>query len=188
MTEKKRIVILNGSGGVGKDTFVECVSDCIKKGLNSKKQVWNYSSVDKVKQLAELMGWDGTKTERNRKFLSDLKMLLTDYNDLPFNSMKDKVEEFNDVDNVSILFLHIREPQEIERAKREFNATTILIKRDSIPHITSNAADNGVFNYNYDVVIDNNGSKHDLWRTALDITGSLIYDEKLSAHYDCKGG
>jgi len=187
MNERKVIVVLNGSGCVGKDTFVDCVSDCVAKGINNKAVVLNYSSVEKIKQFAELMGWDGTKTERNRKFLSDLKMLLSDYNDLPFNSMKEKVEEFQDIDNAVMLFLHIREPQEIERVKQEFGATTILIKRDSIPQITSNIADGSVFDYDYDIVINNNGDKRDLWRVALEITGELLYGEKPLNYYNCKG-
>ena len=35
---------------------------------------------------------------------------------------------------------------------------TILIKRNSVKTITSNMADAGVFNYNYDFVIENNGT------------------------------
>lgn len=52
-----------------------------------------------------------------------------------------------------MLFLHIREPEEIERAKNEFGAKTVLVKRDSIKHITSNMADGRVFNYEYDTAI-----------------------------------
>lgn len=144
----KQVFIINGSGGVGKDAFVDLVTNA------SKWNVMNFSSVDKVKKIATLIGWDGGKTEKDRKFLSDLKMLCSDYCDMPFDSMKEKVKDFLNSDAV-ILFLHIREPEEIERAKKEFNAKTILIKRDSIKHITSNIADGSVFNYDYDIVINN---------------------------------
>ena len=142
----KQIFIINGSGGCGKDTFVSLIADI--------SHTMNFSSVDKVKEIARIIGWNGGKTERDRKFLSDLKLLCTDYNDMPLNSMKDKFEEFLNSDSV-FLFLHIREPEEIDKAKKAFNAKTILIKRDSIEHITSNMADANVFNYNYDIVIDN---------------------------------
>lgn len=144
----KQIFIINGSGGTGKDTFVNLVADV------SKLNIINFSSVDKVKKIATLIGWDGGKTEKDRKFLSDLKMLCSNYCDMPFNSMKEKVKDFLNSDAV-MLFLHIREPEEIERAKKEFNAKTILIKRDSIKHITSNIADGNVFNYDYDIVVNN---------------------------------
>lgn len=145
---KRQVFIINGSGGVGKDSFVDLVSKM------SKHSVINFSSVDKIKEIAKTIGWTGGKEEKDRKFLSDLKMLCTDYNDLPFNSMSDKVKEFNDSD-ATMLFLHIREPKEIEKAKAAFNAKTILIKRDTVKHITSNVADANVFNYNYDITINN---------------------------------
>lgn len=145
---KKQVFIINGSGGVGKDTFVELIS----KVLNHS--VMNFSSVDKVKEIARIVGWAGGKTEKDRKFLSDLKLLCTDYNNMPFNSMSEKVREFTE-SNATILFLHIREPDEIEKAKTIFGAKTILIKRDAVKQITSNMADGNVFNYQYDIVVDN---------------------------------
>lgn len=186
MNEYKRVVIINGSGGVGKDTAVKYITDMVYS-INSKLLVDNYSSVDKVKAIAQIIGWDGTKTERNRKFLSDLKILTTEYNDMPFNAMKKRFEEFQNTDNECLLFLHIREPEEIDRAKREFNAVTLLIKRDSIPQITSNIADGNVFNYDYDVVIDNNGSECEFKYVCYDLGYDLVCSDKLKPHYECAG-
>ena len=119
----KHVVIINGSAGVGKDTFVAmCNSFC---------KVMNYSSIDEIKRLAKLIGWDGNKDERGRKLLSDLKVAMSDYCDLPFQSMKNKYEEFIKSD-ASILFLHIREPEEIVKAANEFNAITLLIKNKNV--------------------------------------------------------
>jgi hypothetical protein len=112
-----------------------------------------------VKAIATQIGWNGDKTEKDRKFLSDLKVLTTEYNDMPFADLKRMVNIFKEQKDVVFLFLHIREPKEIERAKNEFNAHTILITRDSVPQITSNIADCGVFNYHYDTVIKNNDTK-----------------------------
>lgn len=142
----KQVFIINGSGGCGKDTFVSLISDII--------YTTNFSSVDKIKEIARIIGWTGEKTEKDRKFLSDLKLLCTDYNDLPLNSMKNKFKEFLN-NGSNFLFLHIREPEEIEKAKKVFDAKTILVKRDSIKHITSNMADANVLNYDYDIVIKN---------------------------------
>lgn len=144
----KQVFIINGSGGVGKDTFVGLVS----KVLNHT--VINFSSVDKVKEIARIIGWTGSKTEKDRKFLSDLKALCSNYNNMPFNSMNGKVQEFVKSD-AAMLFLHIREPEEIEKAKIAFNAKSLLIRRDVIKQITSNRADRNVFNYQYDIVINN---------------------------------
>lgn len=158
----KQIFVINGSGGVGKDTFVNLVSIELNDIMKQFHTVMNFSSVDKVKEIAKEIGWDDRKTERDRKFLSDLKILTSNYCDMSFQSMKEKVDEFM-LDKHSIyLFLHIREPQEIKRAVKEFRANTILIRRNSIKHITSNMADENVFNYNYDFVIDNNGTLEEL--------------------------
>lgn len=60
------------------------------------------------------------------------------------------------------MFLHIREPSEIEKAARDFNAKTILLIRDSVKHIESNVADRNVFDYKYDMFVINNGTLKDL--------------------------
>lgn len=152
---KHEIFIINGFARSGKDTFVELFA----KHYGTDK-VWNYSSIDKVKRIAKEIGWTGAKTEKDRKFLSDLKLLTTEYNDMPMEDLKEKVKEFRS-SKAEVLFLHIREPEEIEKAQKEFNAETILVRRDWIPQITSNMADANVFNYNYDITIYNNGSLED---------------------------
>lgn len=161
--KKKQIFIINGSGGVGKDSFVEMV-----KSQTKRIGVGNHSSVIKVKEVAKIIGWDGSKSEKDRKFLSDLKLLTTEYNDMPLNDMKRYVNIFMNLisfDKARVVFLHIREPEEIAKAVSEFkeyNAKTILVKRDSVKHITSNMADENVYNYDYDIVIDNSGTIEDL--------------------------
>ena len=168
----KQVFIINGSGGVGKDTFVSYVTHDMKVfNFYNGECVENFSSVDKVKQLAKMAGWDGGKSEKDRKFLSDLKNLCTEYNDMPFRSMQDKVDEFKKSE-AQMLFLHIREPKEIERAAKAFNVITVLIKRDSVAHITSNTSDGSVFDYNYDIVIENNGSLEELRHLAK----SFVFD------------
>lgn len=158
----KQVFIINGSGGVGKDTFVELVSTELNDSLKKTHTVVNFSSVNKVKEIAREIGWDGKKEERDRKFLYDLKILTSKYCDMPFKSMKKEVNKFKNNNENQVMFLHIREPKEIERATKEFNAKTILVVRDTIKHITSNMADQNVFNYNYDFVINNNGTKTEL--------------------------
>ena len=172
---RKQIFIINGSGGVGKDEFIRLVSNYIY----DECVVGNRSSVDKIKEIAKFIGWDGSKTERNRKFLSDLKLLTTEYNDMPLNDMRNFADAFmNGEFNVSrMLFLHIREPEEIKKAVNEFkeyNPKTILVKRDSVKHITSNMADENVFNYDYDIVIDNNGTLEDFVKKAKSFSDDFL--------------
>lgn len=142
----KQIIVINGTGGCGKDTFVDFCSKYIS--------VYNFSSIDKVKEIAKMIGWTGKKTEKDRKFLSDLKKLTTNYNDMAFNSIKEAIAKFYNSDN-EVMFIHIREPEEIKRVVDLYNAITLLIKRVNQEKITSNYSDFSVDNYDYDYIIEN---------------------------------
>ena len=85
---KRQVFIINGSGGVGKDLFIEMISFVESRILNKHIGIGNYSSISKVKEIAEIVGWTGAKTEKDRKFLSDLKLLTTEYNNMPLNDIK----------------------------------------------------------------------------------------------------
>lgn len=174
----KQIFIINGSGGVGKDTFVELVSVELNDKLKRFHTVVNFSSVDRVKEIAKEIGWDGRKTEKDRKFLSDLKSLTRDYCDMPFQSMKNKIKEFLESEEGQVLFLHIREPEEIKRVIDEFGAKTILIVRDSVTQITSNTSDKNVFDYHYDFIVDNNGTIEELQEKAKQFANKFLIQSK----------
>ena len=146
MSKEKAIWVINGTGGCGKDTFIEFVSKYAK--------VRNISSIDKVKEVAKVIGWNGEKNDKSRKFLSDLKALTTEYNDMAFNDIAEKTEEFKNSDD-EILFIHIREIENIERAVNEFGAKALLIKRDGLENISSNRSDADVDKYDYDQTINN---------------------------------
>ena len=142
----KNIVVINGTGGCGKDTFIKLIS--------KYKKVYNFSSIDKVKEIARIIGWDGTKDEKSRKFLSDLKKLTKEYNDMPYNCTKEAIEEFKNSD-CEIMFIHIREPEEIKRIVDTFGAKTLFIKRENLNEIPSNSSDGRVSKYKYDYSILN---------------------------------
>lgn len=141
-----QVIIVNGSGGKGKDTFVELCSEY--------SITYNYSSVDKIKEVAMMLGWNGAKEEKDRKFLSDLKFLSSNYNNHPLEYMK-QIYNSCKAFSLDLLFFHIREPKEIEEAKKIFNAKTLLIKNSNIQDIKTNEADANVENYDYDYIIDN---------------------------------
>lgn len=150
----KLIFIVNGSGGVGKDTFAEFLDEFVP--------VFKYSSVTKVKDIAKECGWTGGKTEKDRKFLSDLKLLTAAYSDMPFTDVTKAVDRFRrHMPHKHVMLIDIREPAEIERAKRTFGARTILIQSNRVAPITSNMADANVNKYEYDFVFGNHGSLED---------------------------
>jgi hypothetical protein len=164
-----KIFVINGAAGSGKDTFVEL---CRK--FTGDAFLLNISTVDKVKEIATACGWDGTKTPENRKFLSDLKALLTDWADVPLNDMIQKIERFKrgfeayDVsDDRAVVFIHCREPEEICKLVKTLGAHTLLVRRAAAENIAvSNQSDARVLDYEYDIHINNNGSLEELERTA----------------------
>ena len=152
-----KVVIINGAPRSGKDTFV----NLCKEKLGSF--CYNFSTVDFVKEIAKQCGWDGEKTPNNRKFLSDLKDLLTDWNDVPYRNMTQELakiylmaEQYNLDHDKFVVFIHCREPEEIARFVKDYNATSLIIRRPEVEDaIQSNHADRRVFDYDYKVTIFN---------------------------------
>lgn len=154
----KEIVVINGSGGVGKDTFVQFCGEYTS--------IMNISSVDKVKEAAKVLaGWNGEKDEKSRKFLSDLKELGIEYNDAPFKYISNMAEEFKNSDK-QIMFVHIRECEEIEKCKQCLNAKTLLITNKNVAAINTNVSDRDVNKYEYDYHINNDGTLEELKQKA----------------------
>ena len=151
-----KVVIVNGRPESGKTTFEKEVEMLLwdKTGEFAA----HVSTVDFVKRVAHTAGWDMTKTPENRKFLSDLKKLLAEWNDSPYQEVASTIHSYAHSTASWILFVDSREPAEIERFKKEFGATTVLIRRlgDEVQE-TSNESDANVFNYNYDFEVKNYG-------------------------------
>lgn len=168
------IIIINGTGGVGKDTFVELCKEYALK-LPYMVNIYNYSTITPIKQIAYGIGWTGTKTEKDRKFLSDLKDLLTQYNDYPYQCIKDIILDIKEhkTKTDSIVFIHCREPNEIQRFVNDFNAKSLLIRRSQIKP-ANNHADMEVENFNYDYIINNDDSIKELKNKAASFINNIL--------------
>jgi hypothetical protein len=173
------VVIINGMPRSGKDTFVELCQE-----INGNHRVYQYSTVDFVKDIAKLCGWNGTKTPKDRKFLSDLKDILTQWGDVPFSKTMLRIFEIYNEANIHfgltqeqvLIFIHCREPQEIARFKKALGeqCRSLLIRRPTVEtNDQSNHADEEVFNYEYDNVIYNDGTIADFRTKAWDFLHSL---------------
>jgi len=141
---------------VGKDEFISCCRDY-------KENIVNMSTIDFVKKIAAQCGWDKKKDEAGRRLLSDLKDALTRYNRMPVNCVLESLSNYSD----SIIFIHCREPNEIEYLKSKIGATTLLITNNNTKNIVGNHADKNVFNFEYDYVVDNSGTLEDLEKSAI---------------------
>ena len=154
MSSDKMIFIVNGKPRAGKDTFAQI--------LNEYMDVYKYSSVTKVKEIAKQCGWTGAKEEKDRKFLHELKMLTSAYSDMSYNDVIEEIDKFKKGElDADIFVVDVREPEDIDRLVKATNAFTIFIENNRVPSITSNAADANVENYRYDFVIQNNGTLED---------------------------
>lgn len=194
----KKIIIINGSGGVGKDAFAKRV---IEETINLAKRIVpvenedycvnpeifyridnittnNISTIDCVKNIAKMFDWNGEKSEKDRKMLSDLKDLMTVYNDYPFKRVTAQITDWlrydktrpNDMYDHSFLFVHCREPKEIDRIKNQFpnDTFTLLVQNPKVAKVTGNHADREVENYNYDFTVVNDSDLRALRKVAID--------------------
>ena len=155
-----RVVIVNGKPGSGKTTFENMCTEIVGDAYCNKR-----STVDKVKEIAKMGGWNGFKDAAARKLLSDLKDIFTEYNNMPMNDIlkylsgwEADLAYYGVGSHPHILFVDDREPEHIEQLKSILNATTLLIRRPGDEEIeTSNHADEKVFEYEYDWTINNDG-------------------------------
>lgn len=155
----KPVVIINGGAGNGKDSFVSLCEEMLYG------KVLNVSSVDNVKMAADiLVGFQlKSKTDKNRKLWYDLKQLAINYCDAPFVYVDNCINQFLGDDSYNIMFIHVREPEEIDKLKsRHWYIKTLFLKNDNAQKNESTEADKNVGNYIYDYTLENDGSFDDL--------------------------
>lgn len=115
------------------------------------------STIDTVKAIAIELGWNGEKTPQDRKFLSDLKRLLTEWQDIPFQKALQEIRRAQlYFKEDPLIFVDSREPEEIKRFVDTVGAKTLYVSRPglSAKH-QSNDSDANVEDWVYDVVIYN---------------------------------
>lgn len=168
---EKIVIIINGVGGAGKDTICDLAAKHYK--------VKNISAITPIKDIARNYGWNGEKDAKSRKFLSDLKRVFIDYNDLPTKYLYGQYREFLESKN-EILFVHIREKEEIEKFKKLVNirCKTLLIDRQNIEiEKWGNTSDDEVKNYQYDLYFENNRPLSEIEQKLVSFLSSLLTTE-----------
>ena len=156
MYMKKLAIVINGAGGVGKDTLCDLAAKHFK--------VLNISSITPIKEIAAQCGWDGTKDDKARTFLSDLKRICVEYNDYPTVWAKAHYDAFLKSDD-EIMFVHIREGSEIDKFIRATGgeAKSLLVRGGERmkKEVYGNVSDDEVENYSYDYYFTNDKSLED---------------------------
>ena len=167
-----KIAIVNGRGASGKTTFETMVQ---KISATRGRKVEVVSTIKYVKEKAKEFGWDGGKTLEDRRFLSDLKDALTRWKDIPYQVVGQWIDYYKD-QNVDLLFIDCREPEEIARFVEDYGALTILVQRGEFT-LLGNHADDNVLNYQYDVVIDNNRGLDELMQEATIFEETFVEED-----------
>lgn len=161
-----KVILINGSGGSGKDTVVELVSSYLK----NKYSIENISTIDEIKRIARSMGWDNQKDEKGRQFLADLKQAWTKYNNGANEEVLKTLCNYNAYENYSpkeyVIFVHCREPEALawfkEKLKNhKISVCTLIVKRENIIEFF-NDADQNVTQFDYDIALINHGDLEDL--------------------------
>lgn len=157
----KKIIVINGRGGVGKDTFI----NILRESGKYYGKIKSISSVDSIKfSINYLIGnYDPEKDNKYRKLISDVKRALIEYDDIPTLLLHNEVIKFIDNENLEYLFVHIREPEEIEKfiescKELDLSIITLLIRNTNKSYDEKNYgnySDDNVENYKYDYIFNN---------------------------------
>ena len=191
-TTRTKVVIINGKPQSGKDTFCKYAQGYCDDDESANTLI--ISSVDPLKEMLTQLGWDGTKTDKIRDMLMDMKQLWVQNQDGPTMFLFNNILEFHKActgeDN--IVFVHIREPEEI---KKLVNALTgfesmgidvisLLVIREggentpNQPAETRRSDDEALINsYEYDVTINNDEDLIKLQELAAEFVDKLLEDE-----------
>lgn len=169
-------IVINGRGGVGKDTLCDIAGEVYK--------TVNVSSVTPIKRIALENGWNGEKTPEARRFLAELKRIFTEYNDLPNRYVLSEYDKFlKDTEN-ELFFVHIREGEQIDRfirASRCFDGghcVTLLITSERCPKSYGNDSDDMVEQYDYDYTFANDSPLKQAKTDFLAFLSELIAKER----------
>lgn len=182
---KRYLIIINGLGGTGKSEFIKQCNNATKK-LNAKIGVEECSTVDYVKEIATLCGWDGEKSAEDRVFLSNLKQTLEEWDNVPYKKTMDKIQAlWNEMEWVhcdyGLVFVNSREEKDINRFCQDVNnyggdAIKVYIdnprvENNEVPELLKDIYD---FAANCDYYVENTGSLEQLFMSAICFMQDLL--------------
>lgn len=175
------VVIVNGFPRSGKDeTVKQTVIHLRDMGINAAQ----FSSIDPFRHAVEALGLDPhKKTPAMRALLSEWKASADKHFDFSTQQVANQCRATFNANNGSLLnervaFTFIREPHNIAKLKEalkhdEMVVLAVLVKSDRSETVDSNTSDTDVENYEYDVVINNNGTIEDLADGCFDLASRI---------------
>lgn len=167
-----RMIMVNGYPGMGKTLFAEYCDKILKEKFEYC-YILKTSVVDPIKKICSRMGWNGTKDDKGRKFLADVKDALDSYNNFTFENIDEWAKMPYD-----FIFIDARSGYDLDYAKEKYGAITVLIQQDKDIENYSNHADTEVEDYVYDYYIKNTGTKEDFYWTINLFLYDMMNNEK----------
>jgi hypothetical protein len=161
-----KVVIINGAAECGKDELIKFIQE-----EYNDYQIMNISTIDPSKAALKILGWDGTtKNEETRQAMVDLKRISMKLFDGPFNYIIDLIAQ-----DEGIYFVHCREPEEIQKFVNYYGkeCRTLLV-RGPRGKAFKNGSDDVVENYEYEYIINNDGTLDQLKEQSIDFAKALL--------------
>lgn len=162
-----KMIVVNGSPGSGKTSFAKCCASILKEKFPNC-EILRTSVVEPIKKIARDLGWDGEKDAKGRQFLADIKDALDDYCGYTHQFINKTSKLPYD-----FIFIDARSDYDISYAELIHKAKSVyierLIKEDNE---FDNHADMKVKDYEYDYIIDNNGT----WEDLYEAVNLFLYD------------
>jgi len=186
--KKPLVFIISGVATGGKDLFIKYVTDYVNDYLiKFSYNVYNTSSIDEVKRIVDYMNTvDNSlvakeaidnKTDKYRTLLHDIKMAWSAFDDGPNQVIYNLINKIMTrhcelMYNPSFIFVHVREANEIDNMKQYliYNMELIPISIGVIGHSNpkdfTNEGDALANEYDYDIIIPNNGNVKEFRETS----------------------
>ena len=173
------IILMNGCGGSGKDTFEQMVTESLLE-QKTDVAVYHVSTIDPIREiektLATLNGEPYIQDKDcHRKACAELKRIWDEQYHGSFKYLKPILECYDtmcyNTQEAAVVFIHVREPHNLQRLYdahadgslvphcSEWDITSVLLYGRTNPEDFDNTSDRDVENFEYEVYIDNDASK-----------------------------
>ena len=166
------VILINGRPRTGKDTVVNLMCNALmERGYMAEA----FSSIDPIKALLGSVIDLSQKTEADRILLSEVGDALEKHSAFRTNRCIWFAEDvFRESEN-AVVFLHVREPENIEKLRATFqgrgiNVVRLLVVSDRGIDVDSRA-DQVAGTGRYDLMIVNNRTLEDLKATCVETVG-----------------
>lgn len=183
-----KIIVINGKGGIGKDTLIEALADANPHYIH----VTNVSSITPITEACEKSGVliGDRKDNVYRKLLSAMKTAIdayyTESTGMAFTTkyLIGKVDQWKQLclfgkATHHVLFVHIREPEMIQDfLTSNPDAKTLLISSDRAQEYYGNPSDEGVNAWGYNYIFEANSTKEEEAQKFCSFIENILKEEK----------